>query len=61
MLYQFDESLLQYVEGICNNFTELENLSKSQSDLKDTISRLSIALDELILRFNERENILSSL
>lgn len=61
MLYQFDESLLSGVQNAVALFSEMESLSSSNGDLKEVISKISVALDDLILKFAERENILSAL
>lgn len=61
MLYQFDESLLSSVMTINSLFAEMETLSSANGDLKEVIAKISAALDELILKFNERENILNTL
>jgi len=60
-LYAFDESLLSNVENICTLFAELETASATGADIKEPIGKISAALDELILKFNERENILRAL
>jgi len=61
MLYQFDESLLTGVQTVITLFSEMESLSSSNGDLKEVISKISATLDELILKFTERESILSTL
>jgi len=60
-LYSFDESLLTNVESVCGLFSELENASKSGGDLKEPIAKIGAALDDLIQKFSDRENILSAL
>lgn len=60
-LYAFDESLLSNVENICSLFSELETASATGADIKEPISKISVVLDELILKFNDRENILRAL
>jgi hypothetical protein len=42
-------------------FAEMENLSSANGELKEVIAKISATLDELILKFNERENILNTL
>jgi hypothetical protein len=60
-LYSFDEALLTSVDNVCGMFDELENASKSGGDIKDSISKIGTALDDLIQKFNDRENILNVL
>ncbi len=60
-LYGFDESLLSSVESVCGLFTELETASKSGGDIKEPVSKIGSALDDLIQKFSDRENILSAL
>jgi hypothetical protein len=60
-LYAFDEGLLSNVENICALFAELESASATGGEIKEAVAKLSASLDELILKFNERENILRAL
>ncbi len=60
-LYGFDESLLSNVEGVCVLFSELETASKAGGDIKEPVSKIGAALDDLIQKFSDRENILSTL
>ncbi|MDD5362657.1 MAG: hypothetical protein PHN88_11030 [Ignavibacteria bacterium] len=60
-LYGFDEALLSSVDNVCGMFDELENASKPGGDIKDVIAKIGTALDELIQKFNDRENILNVL
>jgi len=58
MLYEFDSSLLTDVESINSSFTELETNSASNVDTKDSINKISTALDNILLKFDNRENLL---
>ena len=60
-LYGFDESLLTNVENVCGLFAELENASKAGGDIKEPVAKIGAALDDLIQKFSDRENILSAL
>ncbi|MBS1514891.1 MAG: hypothetical protein JSS63_07655 [Bacteroidetes bacterium] len=60
-LYEFDNSLLSDVEGINSLFVTLENNSAANLDVNQDVSKVSSSLDELLRKFQERENILSSL
>jgi len=60
MLYEFDSSLLGYVENINALFAELDNNSAANADVRDSINKISGALDELLKKFDERENLLRS-
>jgi hypothetical protein len=58
MLYEYDSSLITDVENICSAFTELETNSASDIDTKESIGKISSALDNILLRFENRENLL---
>lgn len=58
MLYEFDSSLLADVESISTAFTELETNSASNVDTKEPIGKISVALDNILLKFDNRENLL---
>ncbi|MGV8017901.1 MAG: hypothetical protein AB2L26_06910 [Ignavibacteria bacterium] len=60
-LYGFDESLLSNVESVCGLFSELETASKAGGEIKEYIAKIGAALDDLIQKFSDRENILSAL
>ena len=60
MLYEFDSSLLGFVENINVLFAELDNNSAANADVRDSINKISGALDELLKKFDERENLLRS-
>lgn len=61
MLYEFDSSLITYTENIGQLFTVLENASESGTSINDAVQTLSKALDELLLKFDERENLLRNI
>ena len=58
MLYEYDSSLLADVEYINSAFAELETNSASNVDTKESINKISIALDNILLKFDNRENLL---
>lgn len=60
-LYEFDASLLDDVNEIGNSCSEIENNSKANTDIKDAQDKLSIKLDDLLKKFDERENLLRNL
>lgn len=60
-LYQFDNSLLSGVEEIGTLFDNLENISEQNLDTKDAEAKVIKALNELIVKFDEREAILRTL
>lgn len=60
MLYQFDSNLLTNVEEANALFSELENNSNANIDIRESISKISVSLDNLLLKFDERENLLRS-
>ena len=60
MLYEFDSNLFGYIENISSLFTELENNSAANTDVRDTINKISAALDDLLKKFDEREGLLRS-
>ena len=57
-LYDYDASLLGDVEALDGMFTELENNSAADTDTKETISKISNALDDMLRKFDERETLL---
>jgi hypothetical protein len=58
MLYEYDSSLLADVEYINSAFAELETNSASNADTKESINKISEALDNILLKFENRENLL---
>jgi hypothetical protein len=57
-IYEFDASLLTGVEEIGVLFDNLESISEQNLDTKDAEAKVSKALTDLILKFDEREVIL---
>lgn len=57
-LYEFDYNMFSYVENLNNSFSDLESKAKAKEDLKNYIHQLSQTLDDLLKKFDERENIL---
>jgi DNA-dependent RNA polymerase auxiliary subunit epsilon len=58
MLYQFDSALITLVEETNTLFGELETNSNANTDIKDSVFKISYSLDNLLLKFDERENLL---
>ena len=59
-LYEFDYNLLSYVENLNKGFADLETKANAKEDLKNYILQMSQSLDDLLKKFDERENILRS-
>ncbi len=59
-LYEFDYNLLSYVENLNKGFADLESKANAKEDLKAHIMQMSQSLDDLLSKFDERENILRS-
>lgn len=57
-LYEFDYNMFSYVENLNNSFSDLESKVKAKEDIKSFIPQLSETLDDLLKKFDERENIL---
>ena len=57
-LYEYDSALLGDVEALDGMFTELENNSAADTDTKETIGKISNALDDMLRKFDERETLL---
>jgi len=60
-IYEFDEALLSDVTNINSLFSALENNAAANLDVSGDVSKVSSALDELLRKFQERENILRTL
>jgi hypothetical protein len=60
MLYDFDSSLLSYTDTINALFAELESNSLANIPIAEAVGKLGRTLDELLLKFDERENLLRS-
>ncbi|MCX6161781.1 MAG: hypothetical protein NTV87_10690, partial [Ignavibacteriae bacterium] len=59
-LYDFDSSLLSYTDTINALFAELESNSLANIPIAEAVGKLGRTLDELLLKFDERENLLRS-
>ena len=59
-LYEFDSNMLSSTDNIGSLFTELENNTAANAEAGATISKISSALDDLLKKFDERENLLRS-
>jgi len=57
-LYEFDYNLLSYVENLNKGFADLEIKANAKEDLKNYILQMSQSLDDLLKKFDERENVL---
>ncbi len=61
LLYEFDSNLLADVDSLQKNFSELETKAAAKEDLNIIVSQISRSLDELLKKFDERENLLRQL
>lgn len=61
MLYEFDYNLLTYVDNLNKEFSDLETKAIAKEDLKNFISQIFQSLDDLLKKFDERENLLRQL
>lgn len=59
-LYEFDANMFGDVESITAACTEMENNAKANSDFKAAMDKVSTLLDELIKKFDAREQILNT-
>jgi hypothetical protein len=57
-IYEYDASLLSGVEEIGTLFDSLESISEQNLDTKDAEAKVSKALTDLILKFDERDSLL---
>lgn len=57
-IYEFDEGLLSDVTNVNALFSALENNAAANLDVSADVAKVSAALDELLRKFQERENIL---
>jgi FtsZ-binding cell division protein ZapB len=60
-VYEFDANMLDDVNEISNACSELEANSKANTDIKEAQDKMSARLDNLLNKFDERENILRNL
>lgn len=58
MLYEYDNALMTDVEYIGSLFEKLEADSNENVDIKESVSNVSTALDNLLQKFDARENLL---
>ncbi len=59
-IYEFDYNLFSYVENLNKGFADLETKANAKEDLKNHIQQISQSLDDLLKKFDEREDILRS-
>ena len=57
-LYEFDYNLFSYVENLNKGFSDLEAKANAKEDLQTYLIQMSQSLDDLLQKFEERENIL---
>lgn len=57
-VYEFDFNLLTYVENVNKDFSDMESKATAKEDLKTHIAQISNNLDDLLKKFDEREEIL---
>jgi hypothetical protein len=60
MLYQFDANLLDDVDSISSACAEMEANAKAGVDVKPSIEKADLVIDNLIRQFDEREAILNT-
>lgn len=58
MIYEYDNALMTDVEYIGSLFEKLEADSNENVDIKESVSNVSVALDNLLQKFDARENLL---
>lgn len=58
MIYEFDYNLTTFAENVNKNFSELESKANAKEDLANYIQNVSGTLDDLLKKFDERENLL---
>ena len=58
MIYDYDNALMTDVEYIGSLFEKLEADSNENVDVKESVSNVSVALDNLLQKFDARENLL---
>lgn len=57
-IYEYDAAMLGDVEALGGLFTELENNSAADTDIKETTGKISDMLDDMLRKFDARETIL---
>ncbi|MEO6695546.1 MAG: hypothetical protein ABIY50_09095 [Ignavibacteria bacterium] len=60
-VYEFDFNLLTYVENVNKDFADMESKANAKEELKNHISQISNNLDDLLKKFDEREQLLKQL
>lgn len=61
MLYQFDSSLIDFVNEILKNLAQMDSDSAANTDIKSTQQAADALLQNMILKFDEREMLLKNL
>ncbi len=59
-IYEFDANMLDDVEVISAACTEMEDNSKANVDIRASMDKASLLMDQLVKMFEERENILNT-
>lgn len=59
-LYEFDANMFGDVEAISSACSEMENTSKAGTDIKPSVDKVGALLDELVKKFDAREQILNT-
>ena len=60
-VYEFDFNLLTYVDNVNKDFSDMESKVNAKEELKEQVSKISKNLDDLLKKFDEREEILRQL
>jgi hypothetical protein len=61
MLYQFDSALIDFVNEILKNLAQMDNESAANTDIKSTQQTADSLLQNMLLKFDERESLLKNL
>jgi hypothetical protein len=61
LIYEFDAGMLEDVNSISGFCLELEANSKANTDIKEAQDKLNASFDNLLKKFDDRENILRNL
>lgn len=59
-IYEFDANMFDDVEAISAACTEMEDNSKANVDIRASMDKASLLMDQLVKMFEERENILNT-
>lgn len=57
-IYEYDALMIGDVEALDGLFTELENNSAADTDIKETTGKISSMLDDMLRKFDARETLL---